>query len=192
MEQTEALTAIDVNSGSFTGERSKEKTAFKTNCEATEEIVRQLRLRNIGGIIIVDFLDMKEKKNRIQLMNVLQHSLKKDRARVNLLPITRLGLLEMTRERKRDSIVNLLCQECPYCQGSGLVLSEKTMFIKIKKEILRRAKEFKGRSLNVFLNPRVANMFDESKEREISHRIKKSLRIRPDYKLHHHDFEITT
>ncbi len=191
IEQTEALTAIDVNTGSFTGERNRERTAFLTNREAAEEIVRQLRLRNIGGIIIVDFVDMKERKNRDQLMRALHQLLRKDRAKVTVLPLTRLGLLEMTRERKRDSLVNLICQDCPYCQGSGLVLSEKTMFIKIKKEILRRAKEFTSHSLNIFMNPRVATLFDEAKVRELSSKIKKNIRIRADYKLHHHDFEIT-
>jgi len=108
-----------------------------------------------------------------------------------LLPITRLGLVEMSRERKRESIIDTLCEPCPYCEGSGLVFSEKTMFIKIKKEIIRSAAQTENKFLDVFLNPRIAPLFDDKKVEQISKITGKRIKIRPDYKLHMEEFRIT-
>jgi ribonuclease G len=191
IEQGEALTAIDVNTGKFAGGESLEETAFLTNCQAAEEIMRQIRLRNIGGLIIIDFIEMKQKKHREKVMDILYHQSLRDKAKVDLLPITRLGLVEMSRQRKRESIIDILCEPCPYCKGSGLVFSEKTMFIKIKKEILRTASQTGSKYLNVFMNPRVAPLFDEKKVEQISKITGKRINIRPDYKLHIEEFEIT-
>ena len=191
IEQAEALTAIDVNTGRFAGGKSPEETAFLTNCEAAEEIMRQVRLRNIGGLIIIDFIEMKQKKNRDKVMDILQRQSVRDKAKIDLLPITKLGLVEMSRQRRRESIIDTLCQPCPYCEGSGLVFSEKTMFIKIKKEILRTAARTGDKSLNIFMNPRIAPLFDEKKVEQISRMTGKRINIRPDYKLHMEEFDIT-
>ncbi|NIM03161.1 Rne/Rng family ribonuclease [bacterium] len=191
IEQAEALTAIDVNTGRFAGGKSLEETAFLTNCQAAEEIMRQVRLRNIGGLIIIDFIEMKQKKNREKVMDVLRQQTLRDKAKIDLLPITKLGLVEMSRQRRRESILDTLCQPCPYCAGSGLVFSEKTMFIKIKKEILRTAAQTESKSLNVFMNPRIAPLFDEKKVEQISKMTGKRIKIRPDYKLHVEESEIS-
>jgi len=191
IEQGEALTAIDVNTGRFAGGESLEETAFLANCQAAEEIMRQVRLRNIGGLIIIDFIEIKQKKHRDKVMNILHQQSLRDKAKIDLLPITKLGLVEMSRQRRRESIINTLCQPCPYCEGSGLVFSEKTMFIKIKKEILRAATQTGDKSLNIFMNPRVAPLFDEKRIERISKITGKMIKIRPDYKLHVEEFKIT-
>jgi len=191
IEQGEALTAVDVNTGKFAGGQSPEETAFLTNCQAAEEIMRQVRLRNIGGLVIIDFIEMKQKKHRDEVMNILRQWSLRDKAKIDLLPITRLGLVEMSRQRRRESIVDTLCNPCPYCKGSGLVFSEETMFIKIKKEILRAATQIEDKYLNVFMNPRIAPLFDEKRVERISRITNKRIKIRPDYKLHLEEFEIT-
>jgi len=191
IEQAEALTATDVNTGRFAGGVSPEETAFLTNCQAAEEIMRQVRLRNIGGLIIIDFIEMKQKKNRDKVMDILRQQSLRDKAKIDLLPITKLGLVEMSRQRRRESIINTLCKPCPYCEGSGLVFSEKTMFIKIKKEILRTAVKREDKYLNIFMNPRIAPLFDEKRVEQISRITGKRINIRPDYKLHMEEFDIT-
>jgi len=190
MEQTEALVSIDVNTGKFTRGKNQEETAFIANCEAAREIARQIRLRNTGGIIIVDFVDMRNKKHNMRLLEILKEVLKKDKAKTDVLPITRLGLLEMTRERKKESVFAILCEPCPYCKGSGMVFSDMTMYIKIKKELLKKAPGMGSPALNVFMHPRVAALFDENTVREISRAVRKTIRIRPDYKLHQEEYEI--
>ncbi len=191
IEQGEALTAIDVNTGRFAGGESLEETAFLANCQAAEEIMCQVRLRNIGGLIIIDFIEMKQKKHREKVMNILHQQSLRDKAKIDLLPITKLGLVEMSRQRRRESIINTLCQPCPYCEGSGLVFSEKTMFIKIKKEILKAATQTGDKYLNIFMNPRIAPLFDEKRVERISKITGKTIKIRPDYKLHVEEFKIT-
>jgi ribonuclease G len=191
IEQAEALSAIDVNTGRFAGGKSLEETAFLANFQAAEEIMRQVRLRNIGGLIIIDFIEMKQKKNREKVMDILRQQTLRDKAKIDLLPITKLGLVEMSRQRRRESILDTLCRPCPYCAGSGLVFSEKTMFIKIKKEILRTAGQTENKYLNVFMNPRIAPLFDEKKVEQISKMTGKRIKIRPDYKLHVEEFEIS-
>ena len=191
IEQAEALTAVDVNTGRFAGGKSLEETASLANCQAAEEIMRQVRLRNIGGLIIIDFIEMKQRKNREKVMDILSQQTLRDKAKIDLLPITKLGLVEMSRQRRRESILDILCQPCPYCAGSGLVFSEKTMFIKIKKEILRTAAQTGDKYLNVFMNPRIAPLFDDKKVEQICKMTGKIIKIRPDYKLHVEEFNIT-
>ncbi|MCL2390759.1 MAG: Rne/Rng family ribonuclease, partial [Endomicrobia bacterium] len=124
IQEAESLCAIDVNSGKFTAKTSQEDTAFLTNMEAAEEIARQLRLRNIGGIIVIDFIDMKKASNRQKVLEKLREAVKGDKAKIKIWPITRLGLIEMTRERKRESLFSLMGDTCPTCHGLGLVLSK--------------------------------------------------------------------
>ncbi len=190
MQQTEALTSIDVNTGKYTSGKDREESAFLANCQAAKELAYQLRLRNVGGIIIVDFIDMKYKKHNQRLLELLQREVKNDKAKIDILPITRMGLLEMTRQRKRESIYNILCQPCPYCEGSGVVFSGTTMYIKIKKDIIKSASKMRNKQMDIFMHPRVAALFDEKNVSSLSRVIKKKIRVRPDYKLHHEEFEI--
>ncbi len=136
IDKTEALTAIDVNTGAFVGEESLEETVFKTNLMAAEEIARQLRLRNISGIIVVDFIDMTEEKHRQTLLKTLEEALKKDRERCNLIGMTELGLVQITRKKRRRESASSLLKTCPYCQGMGQIHSNEYTVMKIRAALL--------------------------------------------------------
>ena len=138
IERTEALTAVDVNTGRFVGKRNQEETIFKTNLEATQEVVRQLRLRNVGGIIIIDFIDMEKEGNRKKVYDALKEALKKDKARTNILKISELGLVEMTRQRTRESLENQLLRPCPHCDGRGRIKSAATVAYDVLRAIKRQ------------------------------------------------------
>ena len=135
IEQTESLTAIDVNTGRYVGKKSQEETVLRTNLEAAKQVVAQLRLRNLGGIIVIDFIDMEQAANRKQVFDLLQDLVRTDKARTNILRISELGLVQMTRKRTRESLGQLLSSPCPHCQGSGRVRSVES----IASEALRRA-----------------------------------------------------
>ncbi len=138
IEQTEALVAIDVNTGKFTGTKNLEETAFRTNCEAAREIAKQIRLRDLGGIIIVDFIDMEMSEHRRQVLRILEEALRRDRAKTSFLNLSQLGLVEMTRQRMRKSLESASTQECPYCKGKGIVKSKET----IAGEALQKLSQF--------------------------------------------------
>ena len=140
IDQAEALTAIDVNTGKFTGRQRLEDTVFKTNMEAAGEIARQLRLRDIGGIIVVDFIDMEKASNREKLLKKFQEAFKGDRSKAYVLGITELGLVQMTRKRVKLSLTPLLCEACPYCDGTGWVKSTSTTTIQAIRQIERECK----------------------------------------------------
>ena len=146
IDQTEAMTTIDVNTGSYVGGRSLEDTVFKTNMEATQVIVRQLRLRNLGGIIIIDFIDMQEATHREEVLQQFERVLEKDHAKTKITQVSELGLVEMTRKRTRESLEHLLCESCPTCQGRGYVKSAETVCYEIFREILRYAREFESQT----------------------------------------------
>ena len=135
IERTEALTAVDVNTGRFVGKRNQEETILKTNLEAVQEVVRQLRLRNVGGIIIIDFIDMEKEGNRKKVYEALKEALKKDKARTNILKISELGLVEMTRQRTRESLENQLLRPCPHCEGRGRIKSPVTVAYDVLRAI---------------------------------------------------------
>ncbi|MBP1930415.1 Rne/Rng family ribonuclease [Ammoniphilus resinae] len=140
IDRTEALTSIDVNTGKFTGSRELAETVFKTNLEATKEIARQLRLRDLGGIIIIDFIDMFHQQHRNTVLDSLKEELKKDRTKTHILGFTQLGLLEMTRKKARQTLEDYLTKPCPYCEGTGKISSEETVCAKIEREIREYAK----------------------------------------------------
>ncbi len=142
IDQTEAMTTIDVNTGAYVGRKNQEETIFKTNLEATQVIARQLRLRNLGGIIIVDFIDMTEPEHRRQVLRTLDKALARDRAKVYLTEMSPLGLVEITRKRTRESLEHVLCEPCPACQGRGVMRTPQTMCFDIFREILREARQF--------------------------------------------------
>jgi ribonuclease G len=156
-DQAEALTAIDVNTGRFVGKRSQDDTIFKTNLEAVEEVVKQLRLRNIGGIIIVDFIDMAREGDRKKVSDALATALKRDKARTSALKISELGLVQMTRKRTRESLEKLLTDNCPRCEGRRVVKSVPTLAAEVLRGIHREAvSKSAGDMLIVKLNPEVA------------------------------------
>ncbi len=156
IEETEALTAIDVNTGRFTGTGSLEETVLSTNLEAAEEIARQLRLRDIGGIIVIDFIDMDKRRHREQVLEALRRAVSRDRMRTRIMHITRLGLLEMTRKRTHMSLSHILQDACPWCQGTGRVLSATTMATRIITDLRRLALDSKAEAFAVVAEPQVA------------------------------------
>ncbi len=189
IQEAEGLCAIDVNTGKFTGKKSQEETVTATNVEAAKESARQLRLRNIGGIIVIDFIDMRHARNRQKVMEVLANCTSDDRAKIKILPITRLGLIEMTRERKRESLFALLGEECPQCHASGRVLSRDSMYIRIKREILMMTHGHPGNQIKVALSPAVAEYFNERRSR-LEHAVKHKLVITPDPTLPWEEYRI--
>jgi ribonuclease G len=164
IDQTEALTTIDVNTGGFVGHRNFDDTIFKTNLEAAQAIARQLRLRNLGGIIIVDFIDMDSPEHRAGVLEELKRALARDRTRVTVNGFTALGLVEMTRKRTRESLAHVLCEPCPVCEGRGEVKTAPTVCYEILREILRESRAFKAREFRVLASQRVIDLFleDES------------------------------
>lgn len=162
IDQTEAMTTIDVNTGAFVGSRNLEETIFKTNLEAAQAIARQLRLRNLGGIIIIDFIDMAEDDHKSQVLQALERALAKDRTKSSISELTSLGLVEMTRKRTRESLVNTLCEPCPVCQGRAVVKSIETLIYDIFREITRMARQFDATQFLVIASQRVVErMLDE-------------------------------
>ena len=156
--QTEAMTTIDVNTGAFVGHRNLEETIFKTNLEAAQAIARQLRLRNLGGIIIIDFIDMNEAEHRRKVLGALEKALANDHARTQVCDVSSLGLVEMTRKRTRESLENVLCKTCPTCGGRGSIKSPETVCYEIFREILREARQFDARQLMVLASQEVVDM----------------------------------
>jgi|TARA_B110000495_G_scaffold121220_1_gene105224 ribonuclease G len=141
-DQTEAMTTVDVNTGGYVGHRNLEETIYRTNLEAAVAIARQLRLRNLGGIIIIDFIDMEEQEHRSNVLQVLENSLSRDRARHQITPISPLGLVEMTRKRTRESLQHVLGKDCTSCNGRGFVMTAETVYFEVFREIIRQSRQF--------------------------------------------------
>ncbi len=154
-DQTEAMTTIDVNTGAYVGHRNLEETIFRTNLEAALAIARQLRLRNLGGIIIVDFIDMQEEEHRRQVLQALETSLGGDHAKNQIMEVSSLGLVEMTRKRTRESLERLLCEPCPTCDGRGFLKTPETVCHEVFREILRQHRQFEFQELMVLSHPEV-------------------------------------
>jgi ribonuclease G len=165
IQEAESLCAIDVNSGKFIAKPSQEDTATITNIEAACEIARQIRLRNIGGIIVIDFIDMRMASNRQKVLDKLKEATKGDKAKIKIWPITKLGLIEMTRQRKRESLFSLLGDMCPICQGLGLVLSKESIFINVCNEIEQLKFDAYYGKIKIKLNPDIVDYFEERKSR---------------------------
>ncbi len=165
IDQTEALTAVDVNTGGFVGQRTLEETVLKTNLEATHTLARQLRLRHLGGIIIIDFIDMDRPEHRERVFRALEHALSHDRAKCHVVGFSELGLVEMTRKRTRESLERTLTEDCPYCHGRGVVKSLRTVCYEIFRETLREARQYPAEQLLVLANPSAVDMLlDEESE----------------------------
>jgi ribonuclease G len=193
-DQSEALTSIDVNTGRYVGKRDLEETVLKTNLEAVQEVVHQLRFRNIGGLIIIDLIDMETAENREKVYRALQEALRHDKARTNILKISELGLVEMTRKRTRESLVQQLCEPCAHCEGRGYVISAESVAFKVLREIRKDIRRVAGREVVVSVNPRVAEML-LGPARRATHALGESLgreiEIRPRPGLHQEQFEVT-
>ncbi len=165
IDQTEAMTTIDVNTGSFVGHRNLEETIFKTNLEAAQTLARQLRLRNLGGIIIVDFIDMQQEDHKQQVIDALEEALESDYAKTFVSAVSSLGLVEMTRKRTRESLEHVLCESCPTCEGRGYVKTPATVCYEIFREIHREYKQFNARELLVLASQEVIELLlDEESE----------------------------
>jgi ribonuclease G len=149
IDQTEAMSTIDVNTGGFVGHSNQEETVYKTNLEAVSALARQVRLRNLGGIIIIDFIDMRDPEHRRQVYRALEKAMAKDRARTVITGVSELGLVEMTRKRTRDSLAHVLLEDCPVCQGRGVMKSAQTVCYEIFRDILREARAYDADTLMV-------------------------------------------
>jgi ribonuclease G len=167
LDYTEALTVIDVNTGRYLGRKDLEDTILRTNLEAVKEIAYQIRLRNIGGIIIVDFIDMERKESRETVFQTLMEALKKDRIKTFAYPISELGLVQITRKRTRHNIVNLLTEVCPTCEGSGYIKSRYTVCYEVLRELRTFCRKEGGKRINVYLSPEVASLLYEEEKSSI-------------------------
>ncbi len=192
-DQTEAMTVIDVNTGKFVGKEGLEDTILKTNLEAVKEIAYQIRLRNLGGIIIVDFIDMDKPENRDKLFTAFQEAMKKDRAKNTIFHISELGLIQMTRKRVRESLGRTLCTTCSYCEGKGFVKSPDTLCFEILRTIRKMARHGKTQII-ITAHPLVAELLSDEEMLHIE-AIEKSygakVVIRADNKMHQENYEVT-
>ena len=162
IDQTEAMTTVDVNTGAYVGHRNLEETIFKTNLEAAQAICRQLRLRNLGGIIIIDFIDMTDAEHKRQVIRALERCLAKDHAKTHVTEVSSLGLVEMTRKRTRESLGHVLCEPCPSCRGRGAIKTAETTCYEIFREIIRESRQFDVEQLLVLASQEVIDrLLDE-------------------------------
>ncbi len=168
IDQTEAMTTIDVNTGGFVGSRNFDDTVFKTNLEAAQTIARQLRLRNLGGIIIVDFIDMESPEHKNAVLAELNKALGKDHTRISVNGFTGLGLVEMTRKRTRESLAHILCETCPTCGGRGEVKTAQTVCYEVLRELLREARQFDAREYRLLAAPAVIDLFLDEESQSLA------------------------
>ena len=193
IDQSEALTAIDVNTGRYVGKRDLEETVLRTNLEAVREVVNQLRFRNIGGLIIIDLIDMESAENRDKVYRSLQEAIRGDKAKTNILKISELGLVEMTRKRTRENLVQMLCEPCAYCEGKGYVLSDESVAHKILREIRKDLPRFIGREIAVTVSRRVAEQLlgsERSTLQGLETELGRDIEIRARSDFHQEQFEI--
>jgi len=193
IEPTEALVVIDVNTGGYVGKHNFEETVFKTNLEAAREIAYQIRLRNLGGIIIIDFIDMAREANREKVFASLKEFLEKDKSKTTLLPFSELGLIQMTRKRTRNSVARMLCEPCFYCNGDGYLLSRQTICFNIYREIMRESQDLSGEKITVKVHPDIAEMLHGEESRVViglEADLGRQIIIYPVPKFHIEQFEI--
>ena len=193
IDQTEALTVIDVNTGKFTGKKNLEETILKTNMEAVKEVAYQLRLRNVGGIIIIDLIDMEKGQHREKVYRALEEALKKDKSKTNILRISELGLIQMTRKRTRESLNHVLCEPCPYCNGKGFSKNLRTVCYDIFRELERAALEGGTVGARVMAHPEVVDtLFQDERDTldRLEERFSMKVSIKGDSTLHIEDFRV--
>jgi ribonuclease G len=196
INQTEALVAIDVNTGRYVGKKSSgrlEDTIVKTNLEAVKEIVRQIRLRDLGGIIVLDFIDMEEKKNRQKVLQAVEQELKKDRSPSKALQVADFGLIIITRKRVKQSLERVLTEPCPYCSGTGAIKSSSTICYEILSEVKKVGPDLNGHRLLLRVNPDIARALKEEESavlKDLRQSTGKEVTIKADVQLHHEQFDV--
>jgi ribonuclease G len=193
VDQTEALTTIDVNTGGFVGARNFDETMFKTNLEAAQAIARQLRLRNLGGIVIVDFIDMAPPEHKEAVLAEFRKQLARDRVKTMVGDFSQLGLVEMTRKRTRDSLAHMLCESCPVCEGKGNVKTSRTVAYDILREILREARQFNPREFRIVASPQVVELLLDEESQHLAGLIDfvgKPISLQSDTSLGQEQFDI--
>jgi Rne/Rng family ribonuclease len=196
INQTEALVAIDVNTGRYVGKKSAgrlEDTIVKTNLEAVKEIVRQIRLRDLGGIIVLDFIDMEEKKNRQKVLQAVEQELKKDRSPSKALAVSDFGLIIITRKRVKQSLERVMTEPCPYCAGTGVIKSTSTICYEILSEVRKIAPELNGHRLLLRVNPDIARALKDEESavlRDLRSSLGRDVTVKPDLHLHHEQFDV--
>jgi len=193
IETTEALTSIDVNTGRYVGKRNLEETILKTNLEAVKEIAYQLRLRNIGGLVVIDFIDMEKKTDRDKIFNTLKEALRRDKNKTNVLKMSELGLIEMTRKRTRENLTRLFREPCFYCEGEGWLKSKNSICYRIFRQIEREACEMLGESLTLQVHPEIAGLLLDEEQpamEELEQRTGKRISVESKETMHLEQFKI--
>jgi len=193
IENTEALTVVDVNTGRFVGKDDLHQTIFKTNMEAAKEIAYQLRLRNIGGIIIIDFIDMEDELHREELFASFKEAVKKDKSRINILKLSEFGLVQMTRKRSSENLNQMMCEPCHYCTGEGVLKSRRTVCYEIFRKISRNSARAQGSTVTIRVHPKIADMLHKEEEpttKRLEQDTNKRLIIAPAKDLHIEKYEI--
>lgn len=193
IDQTEAMTTIDVNTGAFTGHRNLEETILKTNLEAAGTIARQLRLRNLGGIIIIDFIDMKSEEHRAQVLRTLEKEVARDSARTHIYPFSALGLVEMTRKRTRESLGHILCEPCKACEGRGVVKTVETICHEIAREVQRAARMYEPKAFLVLGAPKVIERLQEEQSgglAELEAQLKRPIKLQAETHYSQETFDV--
>ncbi|MSO36133.1 MAG: Rne/Rng family ribonuclease [Acidobacteria bacterium] len=196
INQTEALVAIDVNTGRYVGKKTAgrlEDTIIKTNLEAAKEIVRQIRLRDLGGIIVCDFIDMEEKKNRLKVFGAVEQELRKDRAPSKALQVSDFGLVIVTRKRVKQSLERVLTEPCPYCSGAGTIKSSATVCYEILSEVKKVGADLDGPGVLLRVNPDIARALQEEEKgvlRDLKEFLRRDIIVKPDVHLHHEQFDV--
>ena len=193
IDQTEAMTTVDVNTGSFLGQRNLEETVYRTNLEAAQAVARQLRLRNLGGIIIIDFIDMHDAEHRRQVLRTLEKSLAKDHAKTTVYDFSPLGLVEMTRKRTVESLERQLCEPCHECGGRGMLKTAETVTYEIFREIVRAVRQFEAARLLVIASPKVVGRITDEESNavaELEEFLGKSIRCQPDAQYLQEQFDV--
>jgi len=196
INQTEALVAIDVNTGRYVGKKTAgrlEDTILKTNLEAVKEIVRQIRLRDLGGIIVLDFIDMEEKKNRQKVFQAVEQELRKDRSPSKALQVSDFGLVIITRKRVKQSLERVLTEPCPYCAGSAVIKSRSTICYEILSEVKKISADLDGQTLVLRVNPDIARALKDEERavfKDLKQSIGREIAVKPDVQLHHEQFDL--
>jgi ribonuclease G len=193
IEHTEALVAMDVNTGRYVGKHNLEETILETNLEALKEIAYQIRLRDIGGIIIIDFIDMDKKSNQEKVFNALNEALLRDKSKTHVLPMSEMGLIQMTRKRTREPLTRIMCEPCYYCDGEGYIISKQSICYSIYREILRESQDMEGVRLTLRANPQIAELLHGEENHLIvalEKAIGKQIVIYPDTTYHLEEFDI--
>ena len=194
INQTEALVAVDVNTGKFVGKSNRlEDTIVKTNTDAVKEIVRQIRLRDLGGIIVIDFIDMDERKNRQKVMQALEEAMRVDRAPYKILQFNDFGLVAITRKRVKQSLERTLCSLCPHCEGAGYIKSVQTVITEILTEARKMAKSVDSKDVMLRVHPDVAKVLKSSQNKyleELEEVLRRPVLVKGDAQLHHEKFDL--